>query len=76
VIKGVDDTLLTPYESEIISFMNNFLLFEIKELMVLEIDHHSLVLYLRKCFCAFVSLVLLFEVVLLTCTPSVPNYMS
>jgi hypothetical protein len=48
LIKGVDASLLTPYESEVISFLNTFQLFEIKELLPLESDHHSLVLYLRK----------------------------
>jgi hypothetical protein len=50
LIKEVDETLLTPYESEVISFLNTFQLFEIKELLALETDHPSLVLYLRKCF--------------------------
>jgi hypothetical protein len=50
LIKGVDGTLLTPYESEIISFLNTFQLFEIKELLALETDHPSLILYLRKYF--------------------------
>jgi hypothetical protein len=50
LIKGVDATLLTPYESEIISFINTFQLFEIKELLALESDRPSLVLYLRKYF--------------------------
>jgi hypothetical protein len=48
LIKGVDGNLLTPYETEIISFLNSFQLFEIKELLSLETDHPSLVLYLRK----------------------------
>jgi hypothetical protein len=48
LIKGVDATLLTPYESEIISFIRTFQLFEIKELLSLESDYPSLVLYLRK----------------------------
>jgi hypothetical protein len=48
LIKGVDAALLTPYESGIISFINMFQLFEIKELLSLESDHLSLVLYLRK----------------------------
>jgi hypothetical protein len=48
LIKGVDAGLLTPYESEVISFLNTFQLFEIKELLPLESDHPSLVLYLRK----------------------------
>jgi hypothetical protein len=50
LIKGVDAALLTPYESEIISFLDTFQLFEIKELLALETDHPSLVLYLRKYF--------------------------
>jgi hypothetical protein len=50
LIKGVDGTLLTPYESEIVSFLDTFQLLEIKELWALETDHPSLVLYLRKCF--------------------------
>jgi hypothetical protein len=50
LIKELDETLLTPYESEVISFLNTFQLFEIKELLALETDHPSLVLYLRKCF--------------------------
>jgi hypothetical protein len=50
LIKGVDATLLTPYESEVISFLDTFQLFEIKELLALESDHPSLVLYLRKYF--------------------------
>jgi hypothetical protein len=50
LIKGVDETLLTPYESEIVSFLDTFNLFEIKELLALKTDHPSLVLYLRKCF--------------------------
>jgi hypothetical protein len=40
--------LLTSYESEVISFLDTFQLFEIKELLALESDHLSLVLYLRK----------------------------
>jgi hypothetical protein len=48
LIKGVDATLLTPYESEVISFLDTFQLFEIKELLALESDHPSLVLYLRR----------------------------
>jgi hypothetical protein len=50
LIKGVDGELLTPYESEIISFLDTFQLFEIKELLALETDHPTLVLYLRKYF--------------------------
>jgi hypothetical protein len=48
LIKGVDAALLTPYESEVISFLDTFQLFEIKELLSLESNHPSLVLYLRK----------------------------
>jgi hypothetical protein len=48
LIKGVDAALLTPYESEIISFLDSFQLFEIKELLSFESDHPSLVLYLHK----------------------------
>jgi hypothetical protein len=48
LVKGVDEALLTPYESEVISFLDTFLLFEIKELLALETDHPSLVLYLRE----------------------------
>jgi hypothetical protein len=48
LIKGVDAALLTSYESEVISFLDTFQLFEIKELLSLESDHPSLVLYLRK----------------------------
>jgi hypothetical protein len=53
LVKGVDEALLTPYESEVISFLNIFLLFEIKELSALETDHPSLVLYLRESFPSF-----------------------
>jgi hypothetical protein len=48
LVKGVDESLLTPYELEVISFLDTFLLFEIKELLALETDHPSLVLYLRE----------------------------
>jgi hypothetical protein len=50
LIKGVDATVLTSYETEIISFINTFQLFDIKELLPLESDYPSLVLYLRKYF--------------------------
>jgi hypothetical protein len=50
LVKGVDEDLLTPYELEVISFLDTFLLFEIKELLALETDHPSLVLYLREFF--------------------------
>jgi hypothetical protein len=53
LVKGVDEALLTPYESEVISFLNTFLLFEIKELLALETDHPSLVLYLRESLPSF-----------------------
>jgi hypothetical protein len=53
LVKGVDEALLTPYESEVISFLNTFLLFEINELLALETDHHSLVLYLRESLPSF-----------------------
>jgi hypothetical protein len=48
IVKGVDDVLLTHYESEIVSFLTGFSLFEIKELLYLETDHPSPVSYLRK----------------------------
>jgi hypothetical protein len=48
IIKGVDERLLTPYESEVVAFLNSFSLFEIKELLTLETDYPSLVAYLRK----------------------------
>jgi hypothetical protein len=55
MIKGVDEDLLTPYESEVIAFLDSFSLFEIKELLDLETDYPSLVTYLRKpFFCFFV----------------------
>jgi hypothetical protein len=50
MIKGVDEDLLTPYESEVIAFLDSFSLFEIKELLGLETDYPSLVTYLRKPF--------------------------
>jgi hypothetical protein len=50
VIKGIDERLLTPYESEVIAFLDSFSLFEIKELLDLETDYPSLVAYLRKLF--------------------------
>jgi hypothetical protein len=49
-IKGVDERLLTPYESEAVAFLDSFSLFEIKELLDLETDYPSLVAYLRKLF--------------------------
>jgi hypothetical protein len=55
VIKGVDEELLTPYESEVIAFLDSFSLFEINELLDLETDYPSLVTYLHKLFfCLFV----------------------
>jgi hypothetical protein len=53
LVKGVDEALLTPYESEVISFLNTFLLFDIKELLALETDHPSLVLYLCESLLSF-----------------------
>jgi hypothetical protein len=50
VIKGIYERLLTPYESEVIAFLDSFSLFEIKELLDLETDYPSLVAYLRKLF--------------------------
>jgi hypothetical protein len=50
MIKGVDEGLLTPYESEVVAFLDSFSLFEIKELLDLETDYPSLVSYLRKLF--------------------------
>jgi hypothetical protein len=50
MIKGVDEDLLTPYESEVVAFLDSFSLFEIKELLDLETDYPSLVTYLRKPF--------------------------
>jgi hypothetical protein len=73
LIKGVDAALLTPYESEIISFITTIQLFEIKELLSLESDYPSLVLYLRKRFMfehGNVSVGLSFLIFCLTCAPS------
>jgi hypothetical protein len=55
VIKGVDERLLTTYESEVVDFLDSFSLFEIKELLDLETDYPSLVAYLCKLFrCLFI----------------------
>jgi hypothetical protein len=48
IIKGVDERLLTPYESKVVAFLNSFSIFEIKELLTLETDYPSFVAYLRK----------------------------
>jgi hypothetical protein len=53
LVKGVDESFLTPYELEVISFLDTFLLFEIKELLALETDHPSLILYLRESLLSF-----------------------
>jgi hypothetical protein len=67
MVKGVDEDLLTPYELEVIAFLDSFLLFEIKELLDLETDYPSLVTYLRK---------LLFHLLVLFRLPSISGICS